>query len=331
MVEEDGVQDLAAGLGQAEAHVGDPEDRPRLRQLRLDRPDPFDRLDGAADVLLVARAAGKDERIEDDVLRRDPVLLRQERVAAVRDLELALARDAHAVLRIFVDRPDDEGGAVLLRERNHRLESGLAVLQVDRVQDGLALAPLEPELHHLRVGRVEHERNLDHPRGPLQEGVHVGGLVPVRILEADVDDLGAALDLRARDLGGRVELPVGDQALELPAAEDVGALADENGPVVFRDLEGLDARHEDAVVDRRAARLPSRSGGRRERAMCGGVVPQQPPTMFSQPLLKEAGQLRRELLRRLRVPSVCVGQAGVGVAGDRRFRETATACAGGPS
>ncbi len=68
----------------------------------------------------------------------------------------------------------------------------------------------------------------------LEKRVGVGRLVPVGILEADVDDLGAALDLRARDLGRGVELPVGDEPLELPAAEHVGALADEHGTVRLR-------------------------------------------------------------------------------------------------
>ena len=35
-------------------------------------------------------AAGEDERVEEDVLGREPVLLGQERVAPPRDLELAL-------------------------------------------------------------------------------------------------------------------------------------------------------------------------------------------------------------------------------------------------
>ena len=74
------------------------------------------------------------------------VLLGQERVAAPRDLELALAGDGHAVLGVLVDRADDERGAVPLRQRHDRAEALLAVLQVDRVDDRLALAPLQAEL-----------------------------------------------------------------------------------------------------------------------------------------------------------------------------------------
>src|SRR6266545_7244731 len=104
VVEEDGVQYFAAALRKAEADVRDAEDRLALRKSRLDRADPFDRLGRAAHVLFVPRTARKHERIEDQVLGGNPVLLGQERVASPRDLDLPLAGHAHAVDRVFVDR-----------------------------------------------------------------------------------------------------------------------------------------------------------------------------------------------------------------------------------
>ena len=126
------------------------------------------------DVLLVARAAREDQRVEEDVLGGRPVLLGQEREAAARDLELALPRHAHAVLGVLVDRADDERGAVLLGQGHDRPEALLAVLEVDRVDDRLALAPLQSQLEDPRVGRVEHQRDLDHLRRALEELVRVG-------------------------------------------------------------------------------------------------------------------------------------------------------------
>ncbi len=84
VVEEDRVQHLAAGRRQAEGDVGDAEDGLAARQLLLDQADALDRLDAGADVVLVAGADREDQRVEEDVLRRDAVLLGQQLVRALR-------------------------------------------------------------------------------------------------------------------------------------------------------------------------------------------------------------------------------------------------------
>ena len=65
-----------------------------------------------AGVVLVARRAREHERVEDDVVRPDAVLLRQQLVRALRHLQLALARDRLRLLLILVDAADDERRAV---------------------------------------------------------------------------------------------------------------------------------------------------------------------------------------------------------------------------
>ena len=55
-----------------------PEHRLHVRQRRLDQPDAFDRLDRAADVILVAGGAGEHQRVEEDVLGRNAVFLGQQ-------------------------------------------------------------------------------------------------------------------------------------------------------------------------------------------------------------------------------------------------------------
>ena len=47
--------------------------------------------------------------------------------------------------------------------------------------------------------------------------------------------------------------------------------------------------------------------------MCAGVVPQQPPTMFTQPSSRKRLQLEGQAGRRLAVLAALVGQAGVGI------------------
>ena len=47
-------------------------------QIFLHQPNPFDGLDGRADIVLVASGAGEDQRVDDDVFRRDAVLRRKQ-------------------------------------------------------------------------------------------------------------------------------------------------------------------------------------------------------------------------------------------------------------
>ncbi len=121
VVEEDRVEHLAAGGRQAERDVGDAEHGLRERELGLDRAHALDRRRRRADVGLVAGAAGEDQRVEPEVLRRHRHLLGQDRVAAPRDLDLALDRDRHPLL---VDQADHQRGAEAARERHDLARSG---------------------------------------------------------------------------------------------------------------------------------------------------------------------------------------------------------------
>ena len=117
-------------------------------------------------------------------------------------------------------------------------------------------------------------RNVDHRLlGVEQALVHV-----------DVDDLRAVFHLLARDRErGRV-VAGRDQLAELGRAGDVGALADIDERNFRREREGLEPRQPQLPrhLGNGARRLAG-DGLRRWRAMCSGVVPQQPPTMFTRP------------------------------------------------
>ena len=76
VIEHHRVQHLAPRFRQSEGNVGHAEDRLAARQRCLDQPDAFDRFDGRADVVAIAGADRKDQRVEDDVLGLDAVLLR---------------------------------------------------------------------------------------------------------------------------------------------------------------------------------------------------------------------------------------------------------------
>ena len=215
VVKEDAVEHLTPRRRQAERDVGDPQDRPALGEALLDRLDPLDGRQRRADVVDVARPHGKDQRVEDQVPGRDAVLPGQQRVRALGDRQLAGAGHCHALLLVLVDAADDDSAAVAAQERRDLLEPLLAVLQVDRVDDRLALTVPQRDLQHGGVGRVDHQRHLDAPRELAHEAVHVGRLVAVGIGEADVEHLGAGLDLGPAHLGGVVEALSHHQLLEL--------------------------------------------------------------------------------------------------------------------
>ena len=84
LVEEHGVEYFAPCRGQPERHVRDAQDGSALREARLDGPDAVDGLDRRADVVLVARPHWKDEGVEDEVARGEPVLLGEQRVRSRR-------------------------------------------------------------------------------------------------------------------------------------------------------------------------------------------------------------------------------------------------------
>ncbi len=169
------------------------------------------------------------------------------------------------------------------RQRDHLLEALLAVLQVHRVDDGLALAVGERHRDDALVRGVDHQRHAHLLDDHLQEAAHVLELVAVRVRQADVDDLRAALHLGAGDLRRVLELPRDDELLELLAADDVGALADDDGAHLLAHLQEVHAGERGARRRHLAARheaLHRLGEGARRGPAC---VPQQPPTTLSQP------------------------------------------------
>ena len=172
-------------------------------------------------------------------------------------------------------------------QRHHLLEALLAVLEVDRVDDRLALAVGE---RHRRCtfSSVEsiisgHAHLLDHhARGSasMSSSSSRSGLARQTSMIWAPRFTWAPGDLR-----GVLELLGDDQLLELAAADDVGALADDDRAHVVGRPRG--SRRRDSARARRGRR-PCAASRPRDRLgdaprMCAGVVPQQPPTTFSQP------------------------------------------------
>src|SRR5207245_3833835 len=73
LVEEDRVEHLAGRGIEPEADIGYAEDGRHTGQLDLDAPDGLERLHGVATKILLARADGKGQGVEDEVLGPQPV------------------------------------------------------------------------------------------------------------------------------------------------------------------------------------------------------------------------------------------------------------------
>jgi len=72
-------------------------------QRLLDQADPFHRLDRAADIILIACRARKNQRIENDVLRPQPVFFRQQLVRRCAIASLRSRVNACRLELVFID------------------------------------------------------------------------------------------------------------------------------------------------------------------------------------------------------------------------------------
>src|SRR5208282_4905029 len=224
------------------------------RQRGLDQPDALDGLDAGADVIAVAGTGRKYQRVENDVLRLDAVLSREQLERTLGDLKLALARHRLRLLLVLIDAADDQRGAIAAGERHYFAEALLAVFEIDRIDQRLAGSAFERLLDHTRVGRVDYDRDFDLLDQQLEETGHIGHFVAVGILQAHVEHVGAAPHLPPSDFGRLVDFALADQPLELAAAEHVGPFADHNRPRVLVDDQRFDSRNDRAAQRRRHAR-----------------------------------------------------------------------------
>ena len=148
LVQEHRVEDVAGGRVEAEGDVGEPEDGVDAGQLLLDEPDALEGVDAVAAALLHAGAEREGERVEEQVAGLEAVAVDGDVVDRLGRPQLPLGR---AGLALLVDAGAHDGGAVLAGQREEAVEPGagrVAVLEVDRVEDGPAADPLERRLDH---------------------------------------------------------------------------------------------------------------------------------------------------------------------------------------
>ena len=185
----------------------------------------LDEVDRVAAMLVDPGGDGEDVGVENDVLRVGAVG-DQQLVGALADRDFALCRVG---LADFVERHDHDRGAISAALARELEERPLAFLHADRIDDRLARHAFETRLDHAPFRAVDHHRNAgDVGLGgdALQEDRHRLLAVEQGLVDVDVDDLGAVLDLVAGDHDGGVIVAGEDQLLEPGRAGDVAALAD---------------------------------------------------------------------------------------------------------
>ena len=323
VVEEGRVHRLADGVVPAEGErdVRDAARDLRVRQLGLDAPRRLEEGEGVVGVLLDAGPDGQDVRVEEDVLRREALLLDEDPVRAAADLDLPVGRRR---LPLLVERHDDRGGAVPPHRPGPLAERRLAVLQADRVDDGLPLQARQPRLDDLPAGAVDHDRDprdVGVGREEVQEAAHRGDRVEHPLVHADVEDVRAPLHLLARDAERRLVVARGDELREPRRAGDVRPLADDDEVGVGADRERLEAGEAREPLDRRDGARRESLHGLGDRPDVRGVRAAAAADDVHPARLGEGAQVLRHRLRRLVEAAEGVREARVRVGRDEDGRD----------
>ena len=277
---------------------------------RLDDPRRFDEVDRVGVVLFETGRDRQNVRIENDVggIESGPLGEQPVRALADRDLPLDGVR-----LALFVERHHHHAGAEPADDRRLVQEVAFAFLEADRVDDRLALHALETGENHRPFRAVDHERHagdLGLGRDVVQEFGHRALGIEHAFVHVDVDQVRAATHLVERHPCGFRVLLGSNQPRESCRAGDVGALPDHLKVGVGANRQRLEARelsksihhggHGGYTRTERSVRLSpclrvsclrgsaplgaTPSTAFAIAAMCSGVVPQQPPTIFRKPL-----------------------------------------------
>ena len=120
-----------------------------VRQSLTDTLRRLDEFDSIVVVLIDTRRDGEDIWIEDNILRREAYHFGEQFVGALANLELPVCRIG---LTFLVEGHDDSSRTVAFHLTRLFEERGLALLEADRVDDGLALHAFEACLDNRPFG-----------------------------------------------------------------------------------------------------------------------------------------------------------------------------------
>ena len=163
------------------------------------------------------------------------------------------------------------------------LELFLAVFQIDRVDDALALAIGERQFDGLRIGRIDHDRRLHLTDELFVERRDVLHFIAVGGLQTHIHDVRAVAHLTARDLRSFFPFSSAIRFLNSAGADHIGPLTHDKRSIGFVCFHQLDTAVIGLVASPESRAAFSLPPFGRSREIWAGVVPQQPPIRFSHP------------------------------------------------
>ena len=228
VVEEGGVHGLTdlVVAAEGEGDVGDTAGDFRVGEVLLDPLRGVEEIEGVVVVLVDAGGDGEDVGVEDDVLWRETDVIDEGAVGAFADFDLVFVGGG---LTVFVEGHDHGGGAELHDGPSVALEGLFAFLERDRVDDAFALQTLQASLEDFPLGGIDGDgdlRNVGFGLHEVEEAGHHLDAVDEAIIEADVDDRRAVVDLLAGHGEGVFEFAFLNQFSEPRGAGDVGTFPD---------------------------------------------------------------------------------------------------------
>ncbi len=301
-----------------EREIRDSSGDERARTALLQERDRVDEGLGEGSVLLDPGRDGQDVRVEDDVVRRESRLGRQQVERAAEDLHLPL--DALG-LPALVERHDDDRRSERAHRPCLREERLLALLQGDRVDDALPLEAPEAGLECREARAVDHDRKARGfrlGRKKVEEGRHRLLRVEQVGVHVDVQEVRAAPNLLERDVDRTLVVVGLDQPSELRRAGHVRTLAHDDEARVRPDDERIEPgepRTRRALGD--APRRQSLDRARDRVGVLGGR-PAATAHEVDEPVLGEGPQVPARVGRLLVVEPECVRETCVRVTRDVR-------------
>ncbi len=241
VIQEDRVEHVPRGRIEAEGDVRETEHELAVRQLRRDALDRVQRVQAELSVVVVAGADGEGQRVDDEIGLGQPEPAAGEIAQALGEGDFVLGLLRHTLL---VDGERNHRGAEAARQLHALLRRRLAVLEIDRVDHGLAAVQLERGLEHAEFRRIENERRRHAAAHAAHRLGHVGDLIAADEGGAEVEGVRALLNLLARHLDAAVPVASLLALPELLGAIGVAALADREVGVLLAKCHRLIERGE---------------------------------------------------------------------------------------
>ena len=166
----------------------------------------------------------QDVQVKDYILREEIKLLGEEVVGTLRYAHFFIYISG---LTLLIKGHDNHCSPVLLDLSCLLKEVLFTLLQRDRIHYAFALSILEASLDDLELGGVDHHGYISDLRVGLKKAHELGhGLLAVdkAVVQVDVEDLSAVLDLVLGHLQGGFIVSLLDQLFELDTARDVASL-----------------------------------------------------------------------------------------------------------